>query len=299
MTVVRIQVPATSANLGPGFDVLGVALDLYNYIYMEEMSGLDIKVCGEGKDQISCREDNIVYRAAQAVYLRVGLEPSGFRIILENNIPVARGLGSSAAAIAGGLVGANALLGNPLNREELISMAVSLEGHPDNVVAAMAGGFIVAARCEETTCYKRLDPPKSLHFQVAVPDFTLLTEAARNVLPETISLKDAVFNLGNTALLVAALASGDLETMGKSMCDKLHQPYRMDLVPGMQQVFTAAKEAGSLGVALSGSGPTVIALCNGSCPQVGFAMQKAFEKHGILCKVMELTVSQTGAVQVE
>ena len=239
------------------------------------------------------------YKQLTYMYLRVGLEPSGFRIILENNIPVARGLGSSAAAIAGGLVGANALLGNPLNLEELISMAVRLEGHPDNVVAAMVGGFIVAARCEETICYKRLDPPKSLHFQVAVPDFTLLTEAARNVLPETVSLKDAVFNLSRTALLVAAIASGDLETMGRAMDDKLHQPYRMGLVPGMQQVFAAAKEAGALGVALSGSGPTVIALCDRSCPQIGLAMQRACEKHGILCKVMELTVSQTGAVQLE
>lgn len=297
--MVRIQVPATSANLGPGFDVLGVALDLYNYVYIEEMPGLDIKVCGEGKDQISCGEDNIVYRAAQAVYLRVGLEPSGFRIVLENNIPVARGLGSSAAAIAGGLVGANALLGNPLNLEELISMAVRLEGHPDNVVAAMVGGFIVAARCEETICYKRLDPPKSLHFQVAVPDFTLLTEAARYVLPQAVSLKDAVFNLGKTALLVAALASGDLETMGRAMDDRLHQPFRIDLVPGIQEVFAVAKESGALGVALSGSGPTVIALSDRSCSQVGLAMQKAFEKHGILSNVMELTVSQTGAVQLE
>ena len=245
--MVRIQVPATSASLGPGFDVLGVALDLYNYVYMEEMPGLDIKVCGEGKDQISCGEDNIVYRAAQAVYLRVGLEPSGFRIVLENNIPVARGLGSSAAAIAGGLVGANALLGNPLNLEELISMAVRLEGHPDNVVAAMVGGFIVAARCEETTCYKRLDPPKSLHFQVAVPDFTLLTEAARNVLPETVSLKDAVFNLSRTALLVAAIASGDLETMGRAMDDKLHQPYRMGLVPVCSKFLLQLKKPGHWG----------------------------------------------------
>ena len=297
--MVRVQVPATSANLGPGFDVLGIALDLYNYIYIEETSGLNISVSGEGEKDIPCGEHNIVYQAAQTVYSRVGLKPSGFRIVLENNIPVARGLGSSAAAIAGGLVGANALLGNPLNRGELIPMAVALEGHPDNVVPTLLGGFTAALRCEERVFYQRLEPPKSLCFQVAVPDFTLLTEAARNVLPETISLKDAVFNLGNTALLVAALASGDLETMGKSMCDKLHQPHRMDLVPGMQQVFTAAKEAGSLGVALSGSGPTVIALCSGSCPQVGFAMQKAFEKHGILCKVMELTVSQTGAVQVE
>lgn len=297
--MVRVQVPATSANLGPGFDVLGIALDLYNYIYIEETSGLNISVSGEGEKDIPCGEHNMVYKAAQTVYSCVGLKPSGFRIVLENNIPVARGLGSSAAAIAGGLVGANALLGNPLNRGELIPMAVALEGHPDNVVPTLLGGFTAALRCEERVFYQRLEPPKSLCFQVAVPDFTLQTKVARNVLPSTVPLEDAVFNLGKTALLVAAIASGDLETAGKAMDDKLHQPYRMDLVPGMTEVFAAAREAGALGVALSGSGPTVIALCCQSSPRIGWAMKSAFERGGIGCKVMELRPCQMGAVELE
>jgi homoserine kinase len=178
-------------------------------------------------------------------------------------------------------------------------MAVALEGHPDNVVPALVGGFTAALRCEEKVYYQHMEPPKSLCFQVAVPDFTLQTKVARNVLPSKVPLDDAVFNVGKTALLVAAIASGDLEAAGKAMDDKLHQPYRMDLVPGMTEVFAAAREAGALGVALSGSGPTVIALCCKSSPQVGWAMKNAFESSGIGCKVTELRPSQMGAVQLE
>ncbi|MGI9953269.1 homoserine kinase [Moorellaceae bacterium AZ2] len=291
----RVRVPATTANLGPGFDALGLALNLYDYISVEEAPRLEITIQGEGETTIPRGPENIAYRAVRAVYARVGREAPGFRIAFYNNIPVARGLGSSAAAVVGGLVGANALLGYPLQEEELVCLAAQLEGHPDNVVPALVGGLVVAALNGHQVYYQRLEPPKGLTLQVAVPHFSLSTRVSRGVLPAMVSVEDAVFNLSRTALLIAAAQVGNLKLMGKAMEDRLHQPYRLPLVPGMSSVFAAAMEAGALAVTLSGSGPTVIAFCQGSCPQVGEAMKKAFQKHGVDCQVKELQPCSQGA----
>ncbi|HBT46440.1 MAG TPA: homoserine kinase [Peptococcaceae bacterium] len=291
----RVRVPATTANLGPGFDALGLALNLYDYISVEEAPGLEITVRGEGEGSIPRGPENIAYRAVQAVYGRVGRKAPGFRLEFENSIPVARGLGSSAAAVVGGLVAANALLGFPLGEEELVSLAAELEGHPDNVVPALVGGLVVAALNGRQVYYQRLEPPDGLFLQVAVPHFSLSTRVSRGVLPAMVTVEDAVFNLSRTALLVAAAQAGNLELMGKAMEDRLHQPYRLPLVPGMAAVFASALEAGALAVTLSGSGPTVIAFCRGSRPQVGEAMKKAFEKHGVDCQVKELKPCPHGA----
>lgn len=291
----RVRVPATTANLGPGFDALGLALNLYDYISVEEAPGLEIIVQGEGENSVPRGPENIAYRAVRAVYDRVGREAPGFKIVFYNNIPVARGLGSSAAAVVGGLVGANTLLGNPLDEAELVALAAHLEGHPDNVVPAMVGGLVVAALNGQQVYYQRLEPPAGLTLQVAIPHFTLSTRVSRGVLPAMVSVEDAVFNLSRTALLIAAAQAGNLELMGKAMEDRLHQPYRLPLVPGMSSVFTAALEAGALAVTLSGSGPTVIAFCRDSCPQVGVAMKEAFKKHGVDCEIKELQPCSQGA----
>ncbi|MDN5348494.1 MAG: homoserine kinase [Clostridia bacterium] len=292
----RIKVPATTANLGPGFDSLGLALNLYDYIEVSRSEKkLEIEVSGEGSDSIPRGQENIAYLGAAAVFKAVGREVPGLKISFQNNIPVARGLGSSAAALIGGMLGANSLLGEPLNRNEVINLAAALEGHPDNVAAAVLGGMVVTALNGKNVYCQRLQPPQELHVTVAIPDFSVSTRLARSVLPTKVALEDAIFNVSRAALLVAAVAAGNLELMGKVMEDKLHQPYRLPLVPGLTEVFAAARSAGALAVALSGSGPTVVAFSSGRIPAIGEAMCKAFAQKGIHCKICELTPAHNGA----
>lgn len=214
---------------------------------------------------------------------------------MHNNIPVARGLGSSAAALVGGLLGANAVLGNPLDVSELIEIATAMEGHPDNVAPAILGGLVVAVVNNQKVYYQRLEPPTGLQAVVAIPQFTLSTRAARSVLPANIPLADAVFNVSRVGMLLAAVQANNLELMGKMMEDRLHQPYRLHLVPGMSDVFAAAKEAGALAVTLSGSGPTVIAFCRGIKAKVGEAMVDAFARHGVKAITKALSPCLEGA----
>lgn len=288
--MVRVSVPATSANLGPGFDTLGVALDLRNIITMEETGILDVVIEIDGYGEALERpENNMVYLAARRVFRRLQYEPHGLYIKEEVRIPVARGLGSSAAAIVGGLVAANALAermtGRPgLSRDELLKMAVEMEGHPDNVTPAMVGGFTVS--CMDETrgpLYVRFDPPTGLQAVVVMPEVSVSgkkTEMSRGVLPAEVSLKDAVYNLNRTALLVAALAQGRIDLLPVATQDKLHQPYRASLVPGLRSVFQAALDAGAKGVVLSGAGPSVLALVDRDAEPVALAMEGAFQWAG-------------------
>ncbi|MDN5344097.1 MAG: homoserine kinase [Clostridia bacterium] len=294
-----VRVPATTANLGPGFDTLGMALELFDEIQIELAPALEISVSGEGAATIPRGPENIAYRAAQAVFERAGRLPGNLKIAMYNHIPVARGLGSSAAALVGGLVGANALLGGVLKQEDLINLATALEGHPDNVAPAILGGLVVAARDGERVYCRRLEPPAGLTTVAAIPQFTLSTRVSRGALPARVTMSDAVFNLSRVGLLLAAVQDGDLELMGKMMDDRLHQPYRLSLVPGMEEVFAAARAAGALAVTLSGSGPTVIAFCQGRNPCVGPAMAAAFARHGVACIVKELAPCSRGAVVLE
>lgn len=293
---VRVKVPATTANLGPGFDTLGMALSLYNEIEVEPWTGgVKIEVSGEGKDLVPRATNNTVYQAIQKVYERIGIRMRGVRIHIHNEVPVTRGLGSSATAIVGGLVGANALCGNLLTEEQLLDMAVALEGHPDNVAPALLGGVVVSGTVAGKTYAKRFEPPKGLRCVVLTPDFQLSTTASRRALPSSVPLKDAVHNVNCVALLVSALAEGDLELFGSVMQDRLHEPYRKRLIPGMEDAFIAAKEAGALSVALSGSGPSLIAFCTRDYEQVGHAMRQAFQNRGVISRVIQLVPEAKGA----
>lgn len=296
--MVRIRVPATTANLGPGFDVLGMALSLYNYIEMDIVSsGLAIEIVGEGKGSIPEDTRNIVYQIALKVFDRAGFQHRGLRIKLENNIPAARGLGSSAAALVGGAVAANALSGNRLTEEQLIAIASDMEGHPDNVVPAMAGGITLCCQTEKEIVYRKIEPPEGLIGIAVVPSFELSTRAAREALPELVPLKDAVFNLGRLSLMLYGFQSGDMDLVKDTMGDRLHQPYRLPLVPGMDKVFEAALETGAAGVALSGAGPTVLALGHSNnAREIGEAMQRSFSKHGIDSGIKILNPEDTGAI---
>ena len=288
---VRVKVPATTANLGPGFDTLGMALSLYNYIELEETADnqrLSIDVQGEGADTLPRDENNEVWRAASQLFDLCGYRPSGINLRLFSQIPVARGLGSSAAARVGGLVAANALLGGKLPGEELLAIASRLEGHPDNVAAAMHGGIIVAGVAGERVVWRKIDIPSQLEAVVAVPEFELSTAQACSVLPCQVPFRDAVFNLERACLLAVSLIQNDLEAVGELMEDRLHQPYREMLIPGLKDVFKAAREAGALGAALSGAGPAVLALARGNREAIGQAMQQTLLVHGINCTVRYL-----------
>lgn len=286
---VIVSVPATTANMGPGFDCLGMALGLYNDIHMTLSPGrISIKVEGEGADDIKRDERNIVWRAAQRVFQEIGRENPGLCITLVNKIPTARGLGSSAAAIVGGLVAANRLTGETLSREKILSLATELEGHPDNVAPALLGGMVISVVAEGVVHTLKICPPGKLSAVVAIPDFKLSTHAAREVLPKQVSLQDAIFNLSRSALLVGALCEKRLDLLSVASQDVLHQPFRAPLVPGLLKVIEEAHRAGALSVALSGAGPTVIALTDGYSEGIAQIMQDTFREAGVNCQVKVL-----------
>lgn len=294
--VLRIRVPATTANLGPGYDTLGMALNLYNYIDVDiKRDGLNIEVFGEGADTIPTDSSNIVYKAMGAVFEKAMFRPRGLNIKLENNIPVARGLGSSAAAIVGGALAANSLVPNPLSQDELLTIVTQFEGHPDNVAPALLGGLVTSIYTTEKVICKKINPPTDLNLVVAIPDFTLSTKVARNALPQNIPLKDAVFNIGHSSLLILAFLESDYSLLGQVMKDKIHQPYRLPLIPGMSKVFEAALNAGAISVALSGAGPTLIAFSKESNEKIGKAMQSAFEEYNITSQYKLLRPDISGA----
>lgn len=256
--MIQIQVPATSANLGSGFDALGLALSLYNRVWMQQADGVDIS--SADAVEIPTDESNLIYTAARQLYQTCGKPFSGLKIVQENNIPMASGLGSSSACIVAGLVGANHLLGNPLSGQELIELAANLEGHPDNTSPALSGGLTVSAMDQGKVYSVRLPVADTLRFAVFVPSFELKTEEARSVLPDHYPRSDVVYNLSRSALMAAALSQGDLQSLRIAVQDRIHQPYRSKLIPGIDKLFAATYELGSLGTYISGAGPTIVAI---------------------------------------
>ena len=294
--MIRVKVPATVANLGPGFDCLGMALEFYNTVELHEVpSGLYIEVHGEGTELIPKNEQNIVYRAARRVFHKVGYTPTGIKIKLTNNVPVGKGLGSSASAIVGGVIAANVMSGEKLKEKDLLSLAAEIEGHPDNVAPALLGGIIVSVSLDGDVKYIKITPPSQLKCVVAVPDFCLSTKISREVLPQQVSFNDAVFNIGRAALLVASLQQGELSLLSVAMEDRMHQAYRSGLIPGMKKVMAAAKLAGARGVTLSGAGPTLIAFADNNMELIAKVMKDTFRQNGIMAKVFILNPSPVGS----
>ena len=296
---IRVRVPGTSANCGPGFDAIGVACTIYNdlELTLKGEEGLVIEIEGEGAANIPADERNIVLRAIRTILKRAHREDEvkGFHIRMTNHIPLSRGLGSSAAAIVAGLKAANALLGNRFSRRELLQMATNIEGHPDNVAPAIFGGFTISVVTRgRVECFS-LMPRMPLKLVVAVPEFPLSTRLARSVLPEQVKMKDAVFNVSRAALLVAALTKGQPRFLRNAFADALHQPYREKLIPGMKDVFRAACRAGALGASLSGAGPCLIAYTLENEEAVGQAMVEAFQEHEIEAYALQLSLDAHGA----
>jgi homoserine kinase len=254
--MVTIKVPATSANMGSGYDSIGIALDLYNRIQMEEYDGVEII----SDTDVPRDESNLIYQCAKKVYTICGAPFPGLRIAEECTIPQARGLGSSSACTIAGIMGANALLGDPLSQQNIIDLAASIEGHPDNSTPAILGGFCVALLEYGKVWHVRVPIADKVDFVAFIPNFELLTEKARGIIPQTIAHKDAVFNLSRAALLAGSLVTGDLENIGVAVGDCLHQPYRFDLIPRGREVVQAANGMGALGTFISGAGPSIIAV---------------------------------------
>lgn len=297
--MVKIRVPASSANLGPGFDCLGLALKLYLYLEMEEIEeGLIIEGQGEGAEEFNKGEDNLIWKSAELVLKKAGGDKSkkGLKIKAFNQIPVTRGLGSSAAAIIGGIMGAARIYKIELSFQEMLGLALSLEGHLDNIVPALMGGLTIAYKTEqEEIKWAKIETPADLRVVLAIPDFSLSTEEMRRVLPDKASLADAVFNLSRSALLVNALQNSNWEVLAEAMEDKLHQPFRAPFIPGIEEMFSQIKRTGLAGVALSGSGPSMVSFTKrGSEELISKIMKNTFLKEGINCRILVLETDLEG-----
>lgn len=259
--MISISVPATSANLGPGFDCLGMAIDMHNIIEVEEVEeGLHIEVPLSERAMIPTDESNLIYSSMVTLFNKVGYKVGGLRIRQINNIPIAMGLGSSAACIVGGIVAANYIAGKPLDLQDMIELSAALDGHPDNVLPALVGGITVGCIDNGKVYYSRLEPPKGACIALIIPKFELLTKRSRAVLPKEIPFEDCVFNVGRAALLIASLLDGNMDNLAIAMEDRMHQPYRQKLIPHFDSVVDMAKESGAKGVFLSGAGPVIIAI---------------------------------------
>lgn len=295
--MIKIQVPATSANLGSGFDSLGIALKFYNRVLMEESDGVDIST-SDGSS-VPTDKNNLIFTSAKFLFDLCGHPFSGLKLVQENNIPMTRGLGSSSACIVAGLVGANALLGGPLSKDDIVNLAARLEGHPDNSTPAILGGLVTAVFDGNRVYSVKVPISGRLKFAAFIPDFELKTEVARAALPKEIPHKDAVYNLSRAALMTASLFSGRLDNLRIAAGDKLHQPYRLKFIEGAQEIFKLAEKFGAYATFISGAGPTLMAMVNVTDIQFTDRAQAELEKSFPHWKLLMLDCDETGTTVEE
>ena len=296
MKRVSVKVPASSANLGSGFDCLGVALGLYHTLTVEEDrgNGFEIRVSGEGEHTLAVDESNATYKAMADVFDLTGYSPGRLVIESVNEIPVSAGLGSSAASVLAGMAAALLLSHQEMDRNQLMRLAVGVEGHPDNVAAALFGSFAVVCQSEAELKHISMPISPSLAATVVHPDFAVSTDESREALPDVVSFTHAIHNVSRVALLVAALATDRPELIQSAMQDRLHQPHRARLVPGLESVCRAAVDVGGHGAALSGSGPSVMAFVRQGDHAPGAAMQAAWAQQGVSARVFDLPIDRAG-----
>ncbi|AHF06608.1 homoserine kinase [Desulfitobacterium metallireducens] len=290
------RIPATSANLGPGFDCLGLALNLFNTITVEKSSNWEIRLSGKYTADLPVDESNLVWKTILYLWEKVNYPTPKLTLTLENNIPPARGLGSSSAAIVGGLVVANSLAGNPFSQLDLLQMANELEGHPDNVTPALYGGVTLAVETAKGILPRVLNENPYIDVLVVIPEFLLNTSKSRKVLTSQVSRSDAVFNIAHAGLIIEAFIRGDYTLLKEGMRDRLHQDQRAALVPGLPEALSSALNNGAYGAALSGSGPTLLAFLAPEYTQdVAEGMVKTFANHGLNAQAYPLEISPRGA----
>lgn len=255
--MIRVRVPATSANMGPGFDTLGLALNLYNEFTFEEIDG-GIELIGFEKGHDT--EENLVYKSMIKTLERLNRQIRGIRIEGKMDIPISRGLGSSASCILAGVMGANKIANSPLSRDEIFKIATEIEGHPDNIAPALFGGLIVSLMEDGDIIYERVEIKEGLKFNALIPEFTLSTSEARKVLPSQIDLKTGVKNNSKTAILLMSLINGNFDKLKLALNDEIHQPYRGKLIANFFDIINKVYDQGGLGAYLSGAGPTIMAI---------------------------------------
>ena len=291
---ITVKVPATTANLGPGFDALGMALDMWNTVTVTTGSS-GVSVEGEGEDDLPRDESNIVVAGIQSALRSLDVRVPELAIHCENRIPLARGLGSSSAATVAGLLAGLAMAGRATEQRLLFDMAADIEGHPDNAAPAVYGGCCISVKGRDGWVVDQTPLPDDLRAVAFIPDVSTNTSAARAVLPSQVSREDAVFNLGRTALFVNALATGRLELLRHATEDRLHQLQRGKFFPAMKNIIRAALDGGAHGAFLSGAGPTVMALTTGREVTVLYEMSEAARKSSAPGRAVVLSPALTGA----
>lgn len=301
---IHVQIPATSANIGSGFDAVGIALNYFNDIYFTEdpaKDTIEIELEGFGEGSIPKEfSENLVGRAMKAVAIKTRESlPKGGTLKLVNRIPPERGMGSSSAAIVGGILIGNALTGNKMTQDDMLSLATVMEGHPDNVAPAICGGLSVSVMVDGKTLTNSIPIDDELSFITVSPDITVSTEKAREALPKTIDYQSAVFNVSRVSFLVSSLFTKQYDRIFFGLQDRLHVPYRLRLIPGGDVVLKAAEDAGALGATISGSGSTLIAFATSNEKQIMEAMIQAFRTQGIESEGHILKACNHGAAIVE
>ncbi|MEE9216384.1 MAG: homoserine kinase [Anaerolineales bacterium] len=295
MRSIRLQVPASAANLGPGFDTLALALDLHNELTVEVTDAeLDIQVEGEGEGRLPTDASNMIARAAYHFFRAVDLHPPGMRIRSTNRIPLGSGLGSSAAAIVGGLMAADAISETGMKREQLLEIAWELEGHADNAAAALFGGLTIVGQSSSGLISAQISMPP-MRFAIVIPEIDLPTSSMRDALPRNVPLNDAALNLGRMGIVVEALRQEDFDLLSLAAQDRLHEPYRAPLIPGFFEARSAGLEAGAAAVTLAGAGPGLIAFAHDRHEAIADAMAGAFSTYDLPVRKLILSSEPEGA----
>lgn len=292
--MVRVRVPATCANMGPGFDSLGIAFNLYNEY---EFSEIDIGLIFKGIPKEFCNTENIIYEAMIKCFKKGKYSASGLEIkVIKQDIPISRGLGSSSSCIIAGLLGANTIMGNKFSIDELFNIAVEMEGHPDNVAPAMFGDMVASVMDNKFTVYNKINIKTGVKFIALIPDFKLETKESRDVLPKEISLKQGIYNISRSALLVSCFSSGNYENLKYACDDSIHQSYRSKLINHYDEVYNKCYELGALGCFLSGAGPTIMTIVKDDNKDFIVGIKKYLKNNNITWDVVELKVDNMGAV---
>ncbi len=308
---VSVKTPATIANLGSGFDSFGLALPLYNIVSVEETvlpgSGIEINIINEKNNEnsslvnVPTDKNNIVYKAIELLYNFIGQVPNELKITIKTEIPISRGLGSSASVIVGGLIAANELLGHPADKKVLMSIATEIEGHPDNITPAFVGGMTFSSWEEDgSVIYRKLPWNDDWKLMVCIPDYELNTDISRSVLPKEVPMKDAIYNLKRTAMFVDALYTKDEELLKLALKDKLHQPYREKLVPGLVDITNNLKHTnGVIGTVLCGAGPSILIIYNGiGVSEIKEIVSNTWNYFNVKTNFLNLPIEKEGAIKI-